>query len=253
MIHRRMQASIRMLLTMVLLIGIVPSSATNPNDPMKWIGLMPHSNLADLNYVKITHKDSTPPPNEPIFLRYLTQLIGDDWLGADWVYVGLGDYRYPALDEIGQRLYVTNPLTGVKTPQWNYTRFWIDPGPALLKVSDTMWVWGYEVGSHTIYADNILVDPPARIAPPEGVSAFGRVLAISGQTIIIQDPIGIKSTVTVDSSTTYSFLNGEGLPRPKDGLWLHISWLTGPAGLLGRYEGFHGSYRGILRLDFYQP
>ena len=248
-----MQASIHMLLTMVLLIGIVPSSAIKPNDPMTWNGQMPHSNQADLNDVKITHKDSTPPPKEPILLRYLTQLIGNDWLGADWVYVGLGEYRYPALDDIGQRLYVTNPLTGVKTPQWNYTRFWIDPGPASLKESDTLWVWGYEASSHAIYADNVLVDPPTRIAPPEGVSAFGRVLTILGQTITIQDPNGIKSTVTVDSNTTYSFLNGEGLPRPKDGLWLHISWLTGPAGLLGRYDGFHGSYRGILRLDFNQP
>ncbi len=33
--------------------------------------------------------------DKPIFLRYLTWLIGDDWLGADWLYVGLGNYKLP--------------------------------------------------------------------------------------------------------------------------------------------------------------
>ncbi len=242
-----------MLLTLVLMTGIFPSSAKNPPHPLKWAWLLPHANQAGSKSVQITPVVSAPPANEPIFLRYLIRLLGDDSLGADWMYLGLGDYRYPELDENGQQLYVTNPLTGVKTFQWIYTRFWIDPGPALLTVSDTLWVWGYDAGSHTIYADNILVNPPSRMAPPDDVSAFGWVLAVSGQTITIQVPEGIRSTVTVDAYTTYSFPNGQGLPRPKDGLWLDISWLTGAAGLLGRYDGFHGTYRGILRLDFSQP
>jgi len=78
-------------------------------------------------------------------------------------------------------------------------------------------------------------------------------IAVSGQTITIQDLEGIRSIVSVDPYTTYSFPKGAGLPHPKDGLWLNISWLTGPCGLLGRYDGFHGTYRGILRLDFNQP
>jgi peptide/nickel transport system permease protein len=33
--------------------------------------------------------------DKPILLRYLTWLIGDDWLGSDWMYIGLGKYQYP--------------------------------------------------------------------------------------------------------------------------------------------------------------
>ena len=242
-----------MLITLVLLIGIFPSSAQNPPDPMTWPGLVLHDNHIDLKPVDFSLVVSSQPDKEPLLLRYITRLFGDDWLGADWMYIGLGAYRYPALDKNGQQLNVTNPLTGMKTTLWKYARFWTDPGPALLAASDTLWVWGYDAGSHMVYADNLLVNPPARMAPPDDVSVFGRVIAVSGQTITIQDLEGIRSIVSVDPYTTYSFPKGEGLPHPKDGLWLNISWLTGPGGLLGRYDGFHGSYRGILRLDFNQP
>ena len=253
MILRGFRASTPMLVTLVLMIGIFPSSAQNPPDPMTWPGLVLHDSHFDLKPVDFSLVVNSKPDKEPILLRYLTRLLGNDWLGADWVYIGLEDYRYPALNENGQQLYVTNPLTNVKTPQWKYARFWTDPGPALLTASDTLWVWGYDAGSHVIYADSLLINPPPRMAPPVDVSAFGKLLAISGQTINIQDPGGIRSTVIVDSYTTYSFPDGEGIPCPKDGLWLNISWLTGPAGLLGRYDGFHGTFRGILRLDFSQP
>jgi len=253
MIRRGIRASIQMLLPVVLIIGIFPASVDYPVYPIRWTGLVPSNHPTKPKSARSALIVSPNPDRGPIWLRYLTRLVGDDWLGADWMYIGLGEYRYPALDDNGQQLYVTNPHTGVKTPQWNYTRFWVDPGPALLSMSDTLWVWGFDAGSHTVYADNILVDPPTRMAPPDDVSAVGNVLAVSGQTITIQDPGGIRSSVTVDPYTTYSFPNGEGLPRPKDGIWLSVSWLSGPAGLLGRYDGFHGDYRGILRLDFSQP
>ncbi|OGN89341.1 MAG: hypothetical protein A2Y88_09570 [Chloroflexi bacterium RBG_13_48_10] len=169
------------------------------------------------------------------------------------MYIGLGEYRYPALDKNGQQVSLTDPVTGTKTLQWNYSRFWTDPGPALLKIGDTLWVWGFDSGSHVFFADNIQVNPPARVAPPDDVSAFGNVIDITGQDITLQEPMGIRTRVIVDPYTTYSFPAGDGLPRPEDGCWLHISWLTGSTGLLGRYNGFHGIHRGILRLDFSQP
>ena len=43
--------------------------------------------------------------DKPVFLRYLTWLIGDDWLGADWAYVGLGNYRYPKLGTNGEQKF----------------------------------------------------------------------------------------------------------------------------------------------------
>jgi peptide/nickel transport system permease protein len=39
--------------------------------------------------------------DKPMWLAYLTWLIGDDWLGADWLYVGLSSYTAPKLDAAG--------------------------------------------------------------------------------------------------------------------------------------------------------
>jgi len=252
-INRDFRASIHMLLALILMIGIYPPSAQYPPDPLKSHGTVLVDHQAELKAVDLPLIVSSQLDKEPNLLRYLTWLLGDDWLGADWMYIGVGEYRFPALNEKGQQLYVTNPLTGVKTAQWKYARFWTDPGPALLTTSDTLWVWGYNAGLHGIYADSLLIDPPSRIAPPDDVTAFGRVITVSGQNITIQDPAGIRSIITVDPDTAYNFPKGVDLPRPKTGLWLHISWLTGTIGLLGRYNGFHGSFRGILRLDFSKP
>lgn len=251
--QRGLLSFLLVLLTIGLAVGIFSPSAKSLAGPWGWIGTLLCENNIDLKSGEFATVVSSQHTNEPVFLRCLTRLLGNDWLGADWLYIGLSDYRYPVLDQYGQQLYVTNPVTGVKTPQWNSARFWTDPGPVLLKIEDTLWVWGYDAGSSTFYGDNILVNPPARVAPPDDVGAYGRVLAVSAQTITLQDPDGIRYTVTVDPYTTYSFPSGEGLARPHDGVWLNISWLTGSAGLLGRYNGFHGTYRGILRMDFSQP
>jgi peptide/nickel transport system permease protein len=188
--------------------------------------------------------------DKPIFLRYITWLIGDDWLGADWAYLGLGRYRYPLLGANGQQMSETDSATGEKVPRWNYARFWTDPGPALLNPGYPLWVWGQQTGTRQFSANHIQVNPTTGASRPEDLIAFGKVLKVVGQTITIEDAGGVQSTVTVNQDTTYKFPVGEGLPRPADGLWLKISSLTGSAGLLEQFSGFHGSNRGILRLDF---
>jgi peptide/nickel transport system permease protein len=187
--------------------------------------------------------------DKPIFLRYLNWLIGDDWLGADWVYVGLGNYRYPKLSSSGEQLVKNDPDTGERVPQWNLARFWVNPGPALLDPGDTIWVWGEETASHQFHANQIQVKPPAGSRPKELV-AFGKIVTIVGQMITIEDAGGIKSTITADQETTYTFPAGAGLPRPEDGLWVNISAITGVNGMLSQYSGFHSTNRGILRMDF---
>jgi peptide/nickel transport system permease protein len=188
--------------------------------------------------------------DKPLLLRYLTWLIGDDWLGADWAYLGLGRYRYPMLGANGTQLTETDPDTGDKIPRWNYARFWSDPGPALLNPGYMLWVWGEKTGTRQFTANHIKVKPELGVTRPEDVVAFGKVLKVVGQTVTIEDAGGIQSTVTVDENTSYEFPVGEGLPRPTDGLWLKISALTGSNGLFKQFSGFHGSNRGILRLDF---
>jgi peptide/nickel transport system permease protein len=188
--------------------------------------------------------------DKPILLRYLTWLLGDDWLGSDWVYVGLGKYRYPLVGSTGEQLFETDKDTGEKTPRWNYARFWADPGPAQLNPGAMIWVWGEKNDTHQFTADRIQVNPAIGATRPEDLIVFGRVLKTVGETVTIEEAGGVQSTVAVDQDTTYEFPVGEGLPRPEEGLWLKTSALTGPTGLLKQYSGFHGSSRGILRLDF---
>jgi len=188
--------------------------------------------------------------DKPIFLRYLTWLIGDDWLGADWVYVSLGNYRSPKIGASGVQLEIRDPNTGDKVPQWNYARFWVDPGPAILNPGYTIWVWGEQTASRQFRADAIQVKPATGTARPEDLIAFGKVLNVVGQTITIEDAGGVHSTITVNEATRYTFPEGEGLPRPEGGLWLNISGLTGSNGLLRQYSGFNSDNRGILRMDF---
>jgi peptide/nickel transport system permease protein len=188
--------------------------------------------------------------DKPIFLRYLTWLGGDDWLGADWIYMAPGQYRYPKLGADGTQLVTRDSDTGEMTPQWNRTRFWVDPGPALLNPGIPIWVWGEKTGTGQFLADQIQVKPPLGATRPEDLIAFGQVLRVTGQTITTEDAGGILSEVMVDENTTYTFPKGEGLPRPGEGLWLKISALTGSAGLLKQYSGFHGDNNGMLRLDF---
>ena len=188
--------------------------------------------------------------DKPIFLRYLTWLIGDDWLGADWVYIGLGNYKYPKLNTRGEQLVTNNPDTGERVLQWNYARFWVEPGPSLLDPGYTIWVWGEKISAREFTAEQVQVKPPATAARPKELVAFGKVVRIDGRVITLEDAGRIKSTVTVDENTQYLFQTGEGLPRPEDGVWMNISGLTGSDGLLGQYSGFHGDNRGMLRLDF---
>jgi len=59
-----------------------------------------------------------------------------------------------------------------------------------------------------------------------------------------------KYTILTDEQTQFVFPAGEAQPRPEGGAWLNVGWLFGPSGLLGRYAGFHGEGRGVLRLDW---
>ncbi len=188
--------------------------------------------------------------DKPLFLRYVTWLVGDDWLGADWMYVNIGSYRLPKLGSSGQQLVTYDSETGKSTPMWDYARFWTDPGPALLKPATVLWIWGTKTGDRQFAATHIQVTPPLKAAPPSDTITNGAVVKVVAETITIADAGGVQSTVMVTPSTTYEFPPAQGLPRPKNGLWLNISGLTGSTGLLKQYSAFHGENHGILRMDF---
>jgi peptide/nickel transport system permease protein len=188
--------------------------------------------------------------DKPLALRYLTWLLGDDWLGANWVYVGLGQYREQQLTRGGEPLVKVNRDTGEKTFVYNKYRFWADPGIALMNPGYKLWVKGEEVEPGTFAATEIQVKPPSTAKTPEDVAIAGNVTAQDGWELTIQDLNRRFHTIVASEETRFVFPEGEGKPRPAEGTWLNISWLTGPGGLLGQYAGMHGTTQGMLRMDF---
>ena len=207
--------------------------------------------------------------DKPLFLRYLTWLIGDDWLGADWMYVGLTQYKQPRIGRNGEQMFNINRETGEQIPLYDQARFWVDPGPVLFNPKYLLWVWGPRTADEdvtiesldgTIFtyvvpafqAEQIRVKPPTTEKAPADVAIAAEVLKVEGQRVILADKNDNKYVVNTTRETEYIFLAGEGKPRPENGTWLNISWLTGVDGILSKYAQFNGGGNGILRMDFGQ-
>jgi peptide/nickel transport system permease protein len=188
--------------------------------------------------------------DKPMALRYITWLTGDDWLGADWMYVGLGQYKEQQLARDGKPMVKIDRNTGEVTEVFNRYRFWADPGVALLNPGYRLFVWGEEVEPGRFVAEEVQVKPPTTERPPEDVVIAGTMVSQDGWELVIQDLNLRKFTIETNEATVFTFPAGEAKPRPAEGTWLNISWLTGPGGLLGQYAGLHGSTAGMLRMDF---
>jgi peptide/nickel transport system permease protein len=188
--------------------------------------------------------------DKPLALRYFVWLIGDDWLGADWMYFGLGQFTQVRLGRTGEPVMTVDRATGERVPATESFRFWVDPGLAVFRPGFLLWVWGENNEDGELVADRIRVKPlTTEIAPPD-VTYVGSVVRTVGTRIEAVDINNRPKTVYVDRDTVFDFPAGEGKPRPEEGLWINISWLTGYDGLLGAYSGFNGSIKGILRGDF---
>jgi peptide/nickel transport system permease protein len=188
--------------------------------------------------------------DKPMVLRYLTWLVGDDWLGADWVYVGFDQYAEIDTRKDGTPLITVDRSTGEQYYTFTKHRFWADPGIVHLNPGYQLWVWGEETEPGVYQAAEIQVKPPASARKPEDVDLSGFVESLNGYTVVIKDFNDNQFTVNTSESTTWNFPAGEVKPRPEDGRWANMSWLTGPGGLLSAYSGFHGENQGMVRLDF---
>jgi ABC-type microcin C transport system permease subunit YejB len=174
--------------------------------------------------------------DKPLALRYIVWLVGDDWLGADWVYVGLKPYTQQKISRDGTPMTMRDRDTGEDHPVFESFRFWADPGVAIIEPRFT--------------ASHIQVKPPATEKKPEDAVLAAIVERVISPELMVEDKNGKKSVVTTTEDTAFTFPEGEGRTRPGEGTWLNISWLTGPFGFLGDYAGFNGQTSGILRLDF---
>jgi len=208
--------------------------------------------------------------DKPLLLRYFTWLVGDDWLGADWMYIGLSQYKQPRLGKNNEPLYKIDPDTGERTIVYESTRFWTNPGPPLFNPAYKLWVWGAplaeretieisdpvnpsiktEITADAYSAEFIQVKPPAKEQPPEDVMVVGEVRQVEGHRVVLVDANDNYYVIVTDENTEYQFPEGEGESRPEDGIWWNISWLTGVNGVLTNWSQFHGDSHGILRLDF---
>lgn len=205
--------------------------------------------------------------DKPLWLRYVSWLVGDDWVGADWMYLGLTPYRYAVLDDEGQQVTRRNASTGDRDPVFANARFWANPGVAQLNPGYDVYVLGEQVGErlddHPINPflkdvqyielgniETVYVRASSREDLPQGGIA-GRVLGGTGYTVWIE-PVGGARIYELQTTpdTSWDFPLSVAQPRPADGLWLNISWLTGPSGVLGSLANLHGDNRGILRLDW---
>ena len=188
--------------------------------------------------------------DKPLMLRYITWLLGDDWLGADWVYVSIPQYSQIKTGRNGQPIVKIDYETGEQYYELEKHRFWTDPGVAKLNPGYLLWVWGEETSPGVFQADQVRVKPPPTEKAPEDVTVVGSIVSQERWDVLIENPNGKKSTIATSETTGWEFPPGEADPRPAQGRWANVAWLFGPGGLLGKYAGFNGSTQGMVRLDF---
>lgn len=206
--------------------------------------------------------------DKPLMLRYLSWVLGDDWMGADWVYLGMSRYELTVVGKNGAPMMRTNSETGEKEPVTERIRFWADPGPALLNPGLNVWVTGTSDGMRTVEIGNpsdsdstqqtlplyqaqaVVVKPPRSEQTTTEATLDGSILSQEGSLFVIETLNGERYAIQTHPETIFTFPEGEIKPRPEDGLWLNIGGLTGAYGMLDKISGFHGTGHGVLRWDF---
>ena len=155
--------------------------------------------------------------DKPMILRYLTWLVGDDWLGADWVYVSLSQYSELDTGKDGTPLVKTDRKTGEQYYTFTNHRFWANPGVAHLNPGYLLWIWGEEIAPREFQATEIQVKPPANAQTPQDVVAAGFVDSQNRFTVIVKDFNDTAYTIQTNDSTVWNFPPGEAEPRPEEG------------------------------------
>lgn len=163
--------------------------------------------------------------DKPLVLRYLVWLLGDDWLGADYMSLSL------------------RPTDGV--------RFWAAPGIAYAAGGYPIWFAGEQTGTREsddlpiVTATKVWIRPTGE-QPAEAVAAS--IIKVDGGDMSV-DVTGNPQDVVVSTSPETEW-EVSTAPAWPDGNWVNVSWLFGPYGLLGRHAHFHGTSHGVARLDF---
>jgi peptide/nickel transport system permease protein len=195
-----------------------------PGGPLSGLQHASADRKARVSEADIKRLESYLGIDKPLLMRYVVWLIGDDWLGSDWMSLKWGGY---AVDEETR------------------VRFWAEPGVAYIKPGYTLWVRGEETNG-ALEASFVEAKPSG--SRPEGMVEVVTI-EIRGSEIRGERVGGEKVLVQTTEETEFVIPGAE--PRPEDGSWMNIGWLFNPYhGLLGKYAGFHGPRRGLLRMDW---
>ena len=164
--------------------------------------------------------------DKPMMLRYVVWMVGDDWLGADWI-------------------SLTPRLGGYKLDDETDVRFWANPGVAHLSPGYNLWVRGEEVAG-AIEATHIEAKPQG--TAPDDVEKL-RVIEVLGPDMRAERAGGAEVLVKTTEETEFVIPGAD--PRPEDGAWFNIGGLFNPyRGILDEWAGFHGIRRGVTRMDW---
>jgi len=194
-----------------------------PGGPLSGLRVASAGRKQRVNEADIARLESYLGLDKPLLLRYVVWLVGDDWLGANWMSLSLQGYG-----EDGEE-----------------HRFWAEPGVAHIGPGYTLWVRG-EMEGDEVHAEYIEARPTG--ARPEGAIEV-RVVEIQGPDMRVERVGGQKMVVHTTEETEFE-IPGAG-PRPEEGAWMNVGWLFDPYdGLLGRWAGYHDARRGVLRFDW---
>jgi hypothetical protein len=165
--------------------------------------------------------------DKPLILRYVVWLIGDDWLGADWMSLSLRGYQVGGGEEA------------------QYVRFWSEPGVAHINPGYTLWVRGEKDGESVLAAR--IEATPTGDRPEDMIEV--RVIEMRGPDMEVERAGGEKVIIRTTAETEWVIPGATS--RPEDGAWMNLGWLFNAyRGLLGRWAGHHANRRGVLRLDW---
>lgn len=165
--------------------------------------------------------------DKPIALRYLVWMVGDDWLGADWMSLALGGYEVNKGDE-----------------EYAY-RFWAEPGVVHLKPGYIIWVRGED--EEGVVQATYVEAKPTGDRPADAIEV--RVVRVQGADLHTERVGGDE--VLIHTTPETEFVIPEAASRPEDGSWVNVGWLFNPhRGLLGRWAGYHSDRRGVVRMDW---
>jgi peptide/nickel transport system permease protein len=222
LIRRFIQMAVVVLLATMAIYGILNLAPGGPMAGLNQIG----DRKARFSEADKARLEAYLGLDKPLVLRYLVWLLGEDWLGADYMYLGL------------------KPPEGM--------RFWASPGIAYAQGGYPIWVAGEQTDTNAeglpVYqADKVWVRPEGE--QPEDVEVIeAAIIEVEGRTMRV-DIVADAQNAIIKTSPETEWRAPEA-PKWPEGNWVNVSWLFGPYGLLGKYAHFHGDAHGVLRFDF---